>query len=74
MAAARRVYLARMPQKRRPFLDPEHPMFARAWVRWLVTLAPLGWGGFEFIGGEPFWGIMFVAAGAYAGKVLILSK
>lgn len=63
-----------MSQSRRPFLDRTHPMFARAWVRWLVTLAPLAWGGFEFLAGDPFFGLMFVAAGAYAGKVLILSK
>lgn len=49
-------------------------MFARAWVRWLVTLAPLGWAVFEFVAGDPFWGILFAATGAYAGKVLIFNK
>lgn len=55
-------------------LDPNHPMFRRAWVRWVTTLAPLGWGVFEFSLGNPFWGVLFGAAGAYAGYVLILKK
>lgn len=63
--------MARPP---RPFLDPNHPMFARPWVRWLVTLAPLAWAVFEFVAGDPFWGILFAATGLYAGKVLILNR
>jgi hypothetical protein len=49
-------------------------MFARVWVRWLVTLAPLAWAVFEFVSGEPFWGILFAAAGIYAGNVLIFNN
>jgi hypothetical protein len=63
-----------MPRQRRPFLDPAHPMFARPWVRWVTTAAPIAWGGWEFIGGDPFWGMLFLAAGAYAGWVLIFNK
>lgn len=61
-----------MPRK--PFLDPDHPMFAKAWVRWLVTLLPIGWGLFEMVKGDPMWGLIFLAAGAYAGKVLIYRR
>lgn len=63
-----------MTQNRRPFLDASHPMFRRAWVRWLVTTLPLAWGVFEFAAGDPFWGVLFAAAGAYAGWALILNK
>ncbi len=58
----------------RKFLDPDHPMFRHAWVRWLTTLLPLGWGGVEFYLGNPGWATLFGAAGAYAGWVLILKK
>jgi hypothetical protein len=54
------------------FLDPNHPMFRRAWVRWATALAPLGWAGFELMLGNPMWAILFGAAGAYAGWVLIV--
>lgn len=63
-----------MSKERRPFLDASHPMFAKPWVRWAVTLAPLAWGGFEFLAGDPFWGVLFLAAGGYAGWVLILNR
>ena len=56
----------------KPFLDPDHPMFRRAWVRWVTTLLPLGWGGFELWMGNPIWALLFAAAGAYAGWKLIL--
>lgn len=56
----------------KPFLDHDHPMFRRVWVRWVTMLAPLGWAGFELWMGSPMWAILFAAAGAYAGWVLIL--
>lgn len=54
------------------FLDPNHPMFRRAWVRWATALAPLGWAGFELMLGNPMWAILFGAAGGYAAWVLII--
>ena len=54
------------------FLDPNHPMFRRAWVRWATALAPLGWAGFELMMGNPMWAILFGAAGGYAAWVLII--
>lgn len=56
----------------KPFLDPDHPMFSRAWVRWATTLAPLAWAGFELFTGYVGWAILFGATGAYAGWKLII--
>ena len=57
------------------FLDPYDPFFARAWVRWVTTLLPLGWGLFELFWLEsPFFGILFIAAGVYAGWMLIITR
>lgn len=51
----------------RKFLDANHPMFRRAWVRWLTGLFPIGWGLFELFGNQaPFWAVLFIGAGAYA--------
>jgi hypothetical protein len=54
------------------FLDPNHPMFRRAWVRWATAIAPLGWAGFELMMGNVFWAILFGAAGGYAAWVLLV--
>lgn len=56
----------------RKFLDRDDPFFAAPWRRWATTLLPLGWGLFEMWLEQPFWGILFIAAGAYAGWELIL--
>lgn len=53
-------------------LDQNHPMFRKAWVRWTTVLFPLFWGGVEFWLGNPGWGFIFFAAGAYAFYWLIL--
>ena len=54
------------------FLDPNHPMFRRPWVRWATGILPLGWGLFEFFGNhEPLFGVLFSAAGVYALYQLI---
>ncbi|MBI1169770.1 hypothetical protein GC209_00060 [bacterium] len=59
---------------RKPMLDPDHPMFSKAWVRWVTTVAPLAWGGAELWNGNAFWGVLFVAAGVYAGWKLLIYK
>lgn len=59
---------------RKPLLDPDHPMFSRPWVRWVTTMAPLAWGVVEFLMGNAFWGLLFVAAGGYAGWKLFIYK
>ena len=57
-----------------PLIDPKDPFFAKTWVRWAVTVLPLGWGLAEFAMGNPGWGAMFAAAGAYAGWVLLVNR
>ena len=49
------------------FLDPDHPFFRPLWVRVATVVVGLGWGLFEFSLGEPFWGIVFLGLGLYAG-------
>jgi hypothetical protein len=62
-------------QDMRKFLDPKDPFFKHAWVRWVTALLPLGWGLFELVWLEqPFFGILFLAAGIYAFWVLILKR
>ncbi len=57
------------------FLDPDHPFFAKAWVRWATAILPIAWGMVEFFWTQaPFWGVLFTAIGAYAGWVLILNR
>ncbi|MBL9049162.1 MAG: hypothetical protein JNK19_03515 [Tabrizicola sp.] len=57
------------------FLDPNDPFFAKAWVRWVTVLLPLGWAVVEFFWqGSPFWGILFLAAGVYAGWMLFFKR
>lgn len=54
------------------FIDPDHPFYRRAWVRWTITLFTLGWAMLEFAMGEPGWGILFGAVGVVAGYKLII--
>lgn len=50
------------------FLDPNDPFFRHAWVRWVTVVLPLIWGVVElFVMHSPFWGLMFIAAGVFAG-------
>jgi hypothetical protein len=57
------------------FLDPDDPFFRKAWVRWITVLTPLFWAGVEFFyGGNPGWGLIFLAAGAYAGWMLFVKR
>lgn len=61
-------------RERRPLLEADHPMFARAWVRWVTVLVPLAWGAMEIFWNEaPMWGALFLLAGGYAAKVLLLT-
>ena len=52
-------------------LNPDDPFFAPVWRRWATSLLPMAWGLVELWFAEPFWGILFLAAGAYAFYVLI---
>lgn len=62
------------PAPRRKFLDPNHPMFNKLWVRVVCVALPLAWSVFEFLLGEPLWGGLFAALGAYAGYQLFFAK
>lgn len=56
----------------RKLLDRNDPFFRRTWVRWLTVILPFLWGGVEFWNSQPFWGLLFIAAGAYAAWELFL--
>lgn len=56
------------------FLDPNDPFFAQAWVRWVTVLLPLLWAGVEFWNASPMWGMIFLAAGLYAGWQLFFNR
>jgi hypothetical protein len=57
------------------FLDPNDPFFRHAWVRWATVLVPVAWGLVEFLWlASPFWGILFLAAGGYAGYQLFYQR
>jgi hypothetical protein len=57
------------------FLDPNDPFFRYAWVRWLTVLVPIFWGLVEFLWlSSPFLGVLFLAAGAYAGYMLFYQR
>lgn len=60
------------PRVLKKFIDPNHPFFANALVRWLSAALPVLWAGFEFINGSPGWGLAFAALGALAFWVLIV--
>ncbi len=54
-------------------LDPNDPFFAPPWRRWAAALIPLAWAAVElFSFGQPFWAILFAAAGLWAFWVLIV--
>ncbi|MBL4928491.1 hypothetical protein [Fuscibacter oryzae] len=56
----------------RKLLDRNDPIFHHnPWLRWVTTGLPLAWGCVEFLWiGDPFWGVLFIAAGAYAAYEL----
>ena len=54
------------------FLDADHPMFARAWVRWATVLLPALWAGVEYSNGAGLWAAGFAGLAAYAFVVLIV--
>jgi hypothetical protein len=56
------------------FLDPNDPFFAKPLVRWVTVLLPLAWAGVEFWNGGAMWGVMFLAAGLYAGWQLFFNR
>ena len=55
-----------MASVKKKFLDTDHPMFRPLWVRVLIVALCVGWAIFEFTTGSGFWGVLFLALGAYA--------
>lgn len=53
-------------------LNRNDPFFAKPFVRPITVGFPLIWGLVEFWFDSPGWGILFVAAGVYAGYELYL--
>jgi hypothetical protein len=47
------------------FLDRDHPMFRRQWVRVMTVLVPAIMAVVEFAMGGPGWGVLFGAASAW---------
>lgn len=63
-----------MSGKRRKFIDRNDPFFRHAAVRALTVAVPSAMGMLEFLWGGPGWGIVFLAAGAWAGWELYLRR
>ena len=55
-------------------LDVQHPFFIPLWRRIATVAACIGWAGVEFWQGAPFWGIIFLAAGLFAGWQLFFNR
>lgn len=55
-------------------LDPDHPFFDRPLARWLTTVTPILWSLVEFWSGAHYWGLAFLAVGAYAGYMLFTQR
>jgi hypothetical protein len=54
------------------FLDRDHPMFRRTWVRVACVVVPSIWAVVEFAMQNPFWAILFAAMAVYAAYELFL--
>lgn len=59
---------------RQKFLDRDHPMFRKTWVRVLTVAFPTGMGALEFANESPGWGILFLGAAGWALWELFLRK
>jgi hypothetical protein len=53
-------------------VDPDHPFFRKAWVRWATVLVPAAWAVFDGYLGNWGWAAAFAAIAAYALWILIL--
>ncbi len=48
------------------FLDRDHPMFRRLWVRVVTVAVPAVMALLEFSANSPGWGLLFAASAAWA--------
>lgn len=56
------------------FLDRDHPIFRKMWVRVVTVALPVAWGLVEFAIGGPGWGVIFTGAGLWALWELFLRR
>ncbi|MBP2233798.1 hypothetical protein J2Z31_000288 [Sinorhizobium kostiense] len=54
------------------FIDPDHPFYRPLWIRLLIVALCAAWTAVEFYGGQPLWGMIFLAVTAYAGAALLI--
>ncbi|PHR93114.1 MAG: hypothetical protein COA78_33005 [Blastopirellula sp.] len=54
-------------------LDPKDPFYKPFWMRGLITGILLAWAVFEALTGEPFWAILFGAAGVWCARLFFFS-
>lgn len=48
------------------FLDRDHPMFRRRWVRVVTVAVPAVMAALEFSAASPGWGLLFAASAVWA--------
>ncbi|MGR3662638.1 MAG: DUF3329 domain-containing protein [Paracoccaceae bacterium] len=48
-------------------LGLQKPFFRPVWRRVAIVVICLAWGTFEYLGGYPAWGVLFIAIGIYSG-------
>lgn len=53
-------------------IDPAHSFYRPLWVRIAIVVFCLGWAAIEFVTGWPLFGLLFAAAGVYAGHVFFM--
>nr|WP_321454807.1 DUF3329 domain-containing protein [uncultured Cohaesibacter sp.] len=52
--------------------DTSHPMFKPLWVRLMICIVTLAWGGFEFFMGSVTWAVIFAVTGLICVYLLLL--
>ena len=58
---------------KRSFFDLQNAFYRPLWLRLAIVAVCLGWALVEFIGGAPFWGVLFLALGLYAGHQFFIA-
>lgn len=55
-------------------IDPKHPFFARAWVRWATVLVPGAVAVADLAAGNWLWAAVLGLAAGYAAWVLLIRR
>ena len=56
------------------FLDRDHPIFAKVWIRVLTVAVPAVMAALDFFHGNPGWGVIFAGGAIWALWELYLRK